>query len=118
MNTLFLAIFTIGSGLADSQAFIHSSKIWEEGKLVWHQVGFAAGAFALGLVLYWIAIYFANRAGVVSPEVQTIGWFVATIVGVSLVNRSYLAWALSNKILGIAIVLLLAVLAYRTTGTS
>jgi hypothetical protein len=37
-------------------------------------------------------VRFLNLFGVTSPELQTIGWFGVTIVGVALVNGGVTRW--------------------------
>src|SRR6202035_1526730 len=79
-----LIVLTLISGLADAQGFVHAANIWQSGKLIWPEVIKSASGFALGIVVYWICIRFLQDFRIISPEIQTLGWFTATIIGVAL----------------------------------
>src|ERR1700720_2519197 len=80
---VLLITITLISGLADAQGFIHASNIWLSGKLIWSEVFKSALGFGLGILAYWICIRFLQDFKIVSPEIQTLGWFTATILGVA-----------------------------------
>ena len=46
-----------------------------------------------------------NDFGIVSPEVQTLGWFVVTIAGVALASGDFFRWPIADR--GVAVVVLL-----------
>ena len=83
---LLVVGFTLASGVFDAMAFTHSARMWQEDRLVWSETVKAAGAFATGITLYWIAVRYLTEAGVVSAEIQTLVWFGVTIVGVALLG--------------------------------
>lgn len=50
----FIIVITLLSGIADSWGFVHSAKIWQDGKLGWLELGKAALGFGIGISLYWV----------------------------------------------------------------
>ena len=95
---VLITALTVASGFLDSLAFTYSSRIWHEDKIVWPQVGKAAAAFALGIGLYWMSIRYLREAGVVAPEVQTLIWFSATIIGVMVFSGRFVHWSLPDQL--------------------
>jgi hypothetical protein len=93
-----IALFTIAAGLFDALAFSYSATMWQAGRLVWVQAAKAAASFATGIILYWIAIRYLHEAGVVLPEIQTLIWFVVTIVGVALLGGRLLQMPVLDQI--------------------
>jgi hypothetical protein len=113
---LIIIVISVLSGLADSQGFIHASKIWANNKLVWNEVGKSALGFAVGITLYWIVLKYMNAAGIVSPEIQTLIWFSITILGVAIISRSFFRWQTIDQLVGIAVLAGVAWLMVRTGG--
>lgn len=117
IKLLFIIIvISVLSGLADSQGFIHASKIWANNKLVWNEVGKSALGFAIGITLYWIVLKYMNAAGIVAPEIQTLIWFSITILGVAVISRSFFRWQTIDQLVGIAVLAGVAWLMVRTGG--
>jgi hypothetical protein len=100
---LIITVISVLSGLADSQGFIHASKIWVNNKWVWNEVGKSALGFAVGITLYWIVLKYMHAAGIVAPEIQTLIWFSITILGVALISRSFFRWQTIDQIVGVAV---------------
>jgi hypothetical protein len=115
-SVLIIAVLTIASGIADSQGFVHSAKIWQGGRLVWPEVGKAALGFAIGITLYWIAIRYLIGLGVVSAEIQTTIWFAVTIIGVALVSGAFFRWPIPERLVAAGTVLAMGWLVFRTGG--
>ena len=113
---LIIIVISVLSGLADSQGFIHASKIWGNNKLVWNEVGKSALGFAVGITLYWIVLKYMNAAGIVAPEIQTLIWFSITILGVALISRSFFRWQTIDQFVGVAVLAGVAWLMVRTGG--
>jgi hypothetical protein len=109
-----MIVFTILSGLGDAQGFIHASKIWDNGKLILKEVGKSSLGYAIGIILFWIALRFLNELGVTSSGMQTIIWFAATIIGVALIGGDFYRWSTIDKGLSIVVVALMGLLMYRT----
>ncbi len=114
MKSFFLIVFfTILSGLGDSQAFLHSARIWSNGKLIGKEIGFASFGFLVGAIMYWIAIKFMQDIQINAPELQTLLWFIITIIGVAIFSGKFLEWDNINKIISVIVLLCLCILIYR-----
>ncbi len=113
---VLLIVLTLISGLADAQGFVHASNIWLNGKLIWPEVIKSASGFGLGIVSYWICIRFLQDFRIISPEIQTIGWFTATIIGVAIFSGKFFHWQIVNQIVGIAVLLGVVWLLVRQIG--
>jgi hypothetical protein len=113
---IIIIVISVLSGLADSQGFIHASKIWANNKLVWNEVGKSALGFAIGITLYWIVLKYMNAAGIVAPEIQTLIWFSITILGVAVISRSFFRWQTIDQLVGVAVLAGVAWLMVRTGG--
>jgi hypothetical protein len=111
---LGIAILTLLSGYTDSLGFVHSARVWAHGKLVWAEVAKSSLGYALGAVTYWWAIRYLNEFGVVSPEIQTLGWFVVTIAGVALISGDFFHWPLADRGVALGILLGLSWLVVRS----
>ena len=113
---VLLIVLTLISGLADAQGFVHASNVWLNGKLIWPEVMKSASGFGLGIVAYWICIRFLQDFRIISPEIQTIGWFTATIIGVAIFSGKFFHWQIVNQIVGIAVLLGVVWLLVRQVG--
>ena len=116
VNLAVVAVLTLVSGLLDAQGFVHAARIWDGSRLVGRELAFSAAGFGLGIACYWIAVRFARYLGVVTPEIQTLGWFAATIVGVGLLSGDFFKWRPVDQGLAAALAVLLGLLLYRTTA--
>jgi hypothetical protein len=102
---VLLVALTLFSGFADAQGFVHASKVWLNGKPIWPELIQSASGFGLGIVAYWICIRFLQDFKIISPEIQTVGWFIVTIIGVAIFSGKFLHWPIVNQIIGIAVLL-------------
>jgi len=98
---------TLFSGWADSRGFLHASYVWENDRIVWAELAKSALGFTTGLSAYWIVLKFAKQMGIMSPELQTLGWFTVTIIGVALASGKFLEWSVLDK--GVAVLVLLGI---------
>ncbi|HXV97874.1 MAG TPA: hypothetical protein VEC93_05575 [Anaerolineae bacterium] len=114
--TILIIVITLISGLADSWGFIHSAKIWQEGKLVWTEVGKAALGFGVGISLYWFMLKYMTELGVVSPEIQAIFWFGLTLIGTAIASGAFREWARTEQVVAVAVLLGIGWLILRTGG--
>jgi hypothetical protein len=115
-SIVLIVVLTLVAAVFDSQGFVHSARIWEDGRLVWAEVGKAAGGFAVGITLYWIAIRYLKAVGVASAEIQTTIWFVVTIVGVAIASGAFFKWRPADQAVAVAVIVGMGWLAYRTGG--
>ncbi|HEX4822427.1 MAG TPA: hypothetical protein VFV00_19620 [Acidimicrobiales bacterium] len=112
--TLFIALTAV-TGFADSQGFVHASRIWDEGRWVWREAWFSGAAFAVGVVSYWVVVRFIAELGVRSAAVQTMGWFAVTIAAVALTEGGH-KWEPLDIATAIVVAAGLALLLYRTSA--
>ena len=117
MGIIFLLIvLTLISGVADAQGFVHAANIWQSGKLVLPEVMKSALGFGIGILMYWICIQFLQDFRIFSPEIQTLAWFTATIIGVALFSGKFLHWDTINQIVGVLVLCGVTFLLFRTGG--
>jgi hypothetical protein len=112
-TVILIGIFTVLSGLGDAEGFIHASKVWQDGRFVWIEAVKCIAGFQFGMVMYWAALWKLGEIGVVAVEIQTLFWFVATIVGVALLSGRILRWPALDQ--GVALCVLAGIgwLMYR-----
>ena len=110
-----ILLFTVGAGVLDSLAFTYSAGMWQGGRLVWMQATKAAVSFALGITMYWWAIRYLGEAGIVLPEIQTLIWFVVTIIGVTLIGGRFIHWPVLDQIVAANVLVSLGWLITRTS---
>jgi len=113
-----LIALTLLSGVADAQGFVHASNVWLDGKLVWPEVMKSAVGFGGGIVAYWMCIRFLQEFRILSPEMQTLGWFTVTIMGVAMFSGKFLHWHIVDQIVAIAVLLGVAWLLARPAGSA
>lgn len=112
---LTLTVLTILTGIGDSQGFVHSANVWHNGQFIWSEAMKSAAGFVLGTASFWIAVKFLQEYGVVAAELQTIGWFAITIIGVAVGSGKFLQWTLLDQALAATLLLGIAVLISRTS---
>jgi hypothetical protein len=84
-----VSAFMLASGLLDSLAFTHSAGIWRDGRVVWSEAAKAGVAFSCGIAMYWAGLRYLAAFGIALPEIQTLIWFAATIVGVTILGGRF-----------------------------
>lgn len=114
VSITIVILLTLLSGFADSQGFIHASRIWQDDGLVWAEVGKSATGFFVGITSFWLVLRYMIRLGIVSAEMQTIGWFTITIIGVALFSGEIFRWQTIDKIVAFLVVLGVAWLLLHT----
>lgn len=98
METIALIVlFTLLSGLGDAQGFVHAGKVWNQDGFVWHEALKSALGFQFGVLMYWLAVRQLAVQGVVAPEIQTLFWFAATIIGIAALSGQFLRWPLVDQ---------------------
>jgi hypothetical protein len=114
---ILIIVFTVLSGLGDAAGFIYASKVWHEGRFVWIESLKCIAGFQFGMVMYWFALWKLNEHGVVAVEVQTLFWFVATIVGVALISGRLLQWPVVDQAIAGAVMMGVGWLLFRSATT-
>jgi hypothetical protein len=103
-NAAAAVALTLLSGVADATGFLHAAKAWSDGRPVWTEIGAAVAGYAVGLVAYIAVVRFLDALGVTSPEIQVLGWFTVTIVGVAAVQGSLRGWPAADKLVAVVAV--------------
>lgn len=111
-----IVVITLFSGMADSWGFIHSAKIWQEGKLVWLELAKAALGFGVGISLYWLMLRYMTELGVAAPEIQALFWFGVTLIGTALISGAFRQWQWTEQVVALGVLLGIAWLILRTGG--
>lgn len=104
------------SGIADSWGFIHASKMWDGGKLIWGEAAKSALGFGLGISMFWLAIRYLNEFRSIPAEVQTALWFVVTIVGVAIFSGNFAQWQVIDQVVALGVLAGICWLLLRTGG--
>ena len=112
-SILIVFVLTILSGFADSQGFIHASRIWQDDQLVWAEMAKSALGFSIGIISFWLVLRYMIQIGIVSAEMQTLGWFTITIIGVALASGEAFRWQTIDKIVAFLVVLGIAWLLFH-----
>jgi hypothetical protein len=96
-NVVVAVGLTVSSGLCDAFGFVHASRVWKHGHFALHNAVVALSLFLLGALTYIFVIKYLDRLGVTSTEIQTLGWFATTVVGIAVIERSIFGWTLTDK---------------------
>lgn len=114
INAVLIAILTLLSGYFDSRGFLNGSLIWDNGYLVVDKLLKSAGGFGLGILFYWIALRQLKELNVAfSTEVQALGWFSVTMIGIAVTSGAILRWPIMDRIISIIVFAGLTWLVYR-----
>lgn len=117
LGTIFIIIIiTLISGLADSQGFIHSSQVWKNDKFIFAEAIQSLLGFVIGTAVFWFAIKYMQHVGVISAEIQTILWFIITIIGVAAVSGKFVQWNIIDQLIAIGVFVGIGILLFRTGG--
>lgn len=111
---LVILVMTILSGIGDSQGFVHATNIWQNGRLVWSELGKSALGFFAGILIYWLVLRFMREVGIVTPEIQTLIWFAVTLVGVALAGGNLFKWQLVDQVVALSVLIGIGWLLLRT----
>jgi uncharacterized membrane-anchored protein len=112
-SVLLIATFTVLSGLGDAAGFVFASRIWSEGRFVGVEAAKCLAGFQFGMLMYWVALWKLSEHGIDSAELQTMFWFVVTIIGVALLSGRVFAWAPLDQVVAGAVVMGVFFLMYR-----
>ncbi|MGE0556201.1 MAG: hypothetical protein AB7R55_22460 [Gemmatimonadales bacterium] len=107
---------TVLSGLADAYGFVHASRIWRGDVVHRGELGHTFLGFGLGMLAHLLALRYLSRVGITLPEVQAIVWFTVVIVGVAMLNRTFVDWAGSERLVALGVACGLGWLLVRTGG--
>jgi hypothetical protein len=113
-SIVLIVLLTVLCGIGDAQGFIHAGKVWQDGRFEWAHALKSAAGFQVGVVTYWFVLRQLAIHGVVAVEVQTLFWFVATIIGVALLSGQALRWPLIDQAVAGCVLAGVGWLMYRT----
>ena len=111
-----IILLTLLSGIADAQGFVHASTAWANGKIVWEEGGKALLGFGIGALCYILVANYLTQVGVVSAELQTMIWFLVTIVGIAVMNGKVLHWQRLDQFVALVAIICIGWLVIRTGG--
>jgi hypothetical protein len=113
---VMIAAFTLLSGIGDAAGFIYASRVWSEGRFLWPEALKCIAGFQFGMLMYWLALWKLSAHGVVSVELQTLFWFVITIIGVAAFSGRILSWPAADQAVAGCLLLGIGWLMYRGAG--
>lgn len=111
---LLVISLTLVAGFLDSQGFFHSSQVWKNDKFITNEAIKSLFCFIVGTVLFWFSIKYLQQLGVISAEMQTIIWFVVTILGVAVASGKFFQWNIIDQAIGIGVLIGIGLLLFRT----
>lgn len=115
--TAFVVALCCVSGIADAQGFVHASRMWRGDRFVWLELGRSAAGFAVGISFYWMSVRFMQRLGILAPEIQTMIWFAATIIGVAMASGRFGRWPPGDQFVAAGVIFGLGWLLMRSSAT-
>ena len=111
-----VVLFILLSGVGDALGFVFSGRVWQDGQFVWTEALKAMLGFQFGVAAFWVALRYLRVLGVVAPEMQTMLWFGATIVGVALLSGRFAGWHIADQLVAAGVLLGIGWLLYRNGG--
>lgn len=100
-NILFAIGLTLLSGFSDALGFVHASRAWENDRFLLREAVWALVLFTGGIVTYILVIRYLHRLGVTAPEIQTLGWFAVTVIGVAVIQRTIVNWSPADRVMAV-----------------
>ena len=99
---LLVISLTLLSGLADGFGFLRAARIWQEGRIVWSEVGYSLLGFGVGISFYFLVLRYMQQLGIVLPEIQSVLWFTMAMVSVAVANGQFIRWSWIDQIVAVA----------------
>ncbi len=115
-TSVIILILTLISGWGDSRGFLYASEVWKDGQFVPEALLKSGLGFLIGTSFYWIVIKFLQEVGIVSPELQTLGWFAVIIIGLSISSGKFFQWERVDQIVAFLVIGGVGWLLFRTGG--
>lgn len=103
-NVLFAIVLTLLSGFSDALGFVHASRAWENDRFLLREAVWALILFLGGVITYVLAIRYFDRLGITAPELQTLGWFAVTVIGVAVIERTIVNWSHADRAMAVVAV--------------
>lgn len=109
-----LGVLTLLTAWGDSRGFICASRAWVQGNPQWSNIWLSAAWFTAGVLFYLLALKYLLQLRDVGPSVQTLGWFLVTIVAVAIGSRDFFRWQIVDQVLALSSAVALAAVIIRT----
>lgn len=117
VKLLALAVMLlILSGIGDAIGFARAAGVWQNNRLVVPELMKSAGGYAVGIGIYYLAVRYLKLLGVESAELQTIAWFLLTLIGVALISGQFFKWARIDQAVALLVIAGIGWLLVRTGG--
>ena len=104
LDVLLAIVLTLITGVCDAYGFVHASRTWKGGQFAPREAVLAISLFLVGILVYIALIRNLERLGITSPEIQTLGWFATTVIGIAIIERTVLGWANIDKAMAVVAV--------------
>ncbi|MGD9597565.1 MAG: hypothetical protein AB7G76_04255 [Steroidobacteraceae bacterium] len=114
---LVLAL-TLASGLFDARGFVYAARAWPGGRLDPGTAMASLAAFVVGVSMYVVAVRFMQGIGIAGVALQSAIWFVATAIGIALMDGTILQWTRLQQVTAIGIAIALTWLIATTSGAN
>lgn len=85
-TALLILVLTLLSGFGDAQGFLHSARVWAQGKPVWEEVMKATLGYILGILMYWLAIPSCTQG---KPVLESVWDYLAGNANPGVVCRDH-----------------------------
>lgn len=98
-----LILVTALSAYFDARGFVLAAQTWREGSLVPGAIFLSMINFIGGITFYIGSIGIQQRLGIESASMQSIFWFVMTVVGIALMDGTIGQWSMAQRVVGVAV---------------
>lgn len=113
---ILLAVLTCASAFGDSRGFIWSDRAWAGSSVDWRAIGWSLLGYSVGIGTWLLAVKYLKQIGGIGVGAQATGWFILTIIGVSVASGEFFKWSALDKGLSLICIGSFAVLVLRTSG--
>lgn len=100
-----IILLTLLAGFADSLGFLHATGVWRGNHFAWGPALKSALGFSLSIPAYWLVQRHMRNMGLLSPELQVLGWFAVTLICVALLSGNFWHWPPLEKVVGILVLM-------------
>ena len=103
-------------GVGDAIEFARAAGVWQNNRLVLPEMVKSAGGYAVGIGIYYFAVRYLNLLGIEAAELQTIAWFLLTLIGVALLSGQFFKWARLDQAIALLLIAEVGWLLWRNGG--
>ena len=113
---LAIIFFSVISGIADAQGFIHASQGWLYGRPIPLELLKSILGFLIGGLGYIATVYFLQKSGIFSVEIQTMIWFVTAITVLAVISGKIFRWGHLEQMIAVLLIIGIGWLVIKTGG--